>query len=64
MKRAAALLIVVAVIAVLGYTERDSIVKSLAMRGIEAAFLAHFHSDHTGEKVVYQSPLYKGLYKD
>jgi len=48
MKRVAALLIVVAVIAVLGHTERDSIVKSSAMRGIEAAFLAHFYSDHTG----------------
>ena len=42
MKRAAVLLIVVAVIAILGYLQRDSIVTGLAMRGIEAGMGADY----------------------
>ena len=46
MKQAAVLLIVVAVIAILGYLQRDSIVTGLAMRGMEARMGADYLAAH------------------
>ena len=46
MKRATVLLIVVAVIAILGYLQRDSIVTGLVMRGIEARMGTDYLATH------------------